>query len=365
MGKLEQKLGVYIMTNRALIAVFLFVAYLFFAISLGPLGNPTKHQWATGPFRLFYEFLPGFNSVRAISRAGIVVICCLCVLFAFAMQFLSKRATRYRQILAILFAIGLLEGLHQTFPLEPSTPSSLAFEQLKEKLNEHDVVAVLPLTSELKENYTVKHWSNFAKLNVQYLHWLFPAGARSINGYSGQRSKVMLEYPRKLSGFPDRRSLNALKLIQGTRFIIYCSQFVPDFNSNEFLQRAALYPELEFLYADEEGNYLFELKGELELVDRYFLRTPSYPQSFLHIELMASEQPAAPEYSVTIHEHDHFQDARIAQLKLPADGKWQQYSLPLPRANNKARPFRLSFKKEGEVTIFMRSNKMSPIEEAR
>jgi hypothetical protein len=361
MGKLEYRLGVYYLTNRSVIAIFLFLACLFFALSLGPLGNPEKHQLATGPFRLLYEIVPGFNSMRAVSRAGILVTFCFSVLFAFAAPMVTRRVRHAKVALGVLVAIALVEGLHQTYPLEPEVPASTAFTELGNRLEEGDVVAILPLTSELKSNQTIKHWSNFAKLNIQYLHWLFPSGATTINGYSGQQSKIIKEYPRKLSGFPDRRSINAMKLLPGIRFVVYASQFVPEFDRDRFLAEVEQYPELEFLHVDEVGNYLFRLIGEFELVGRYKIRIPSHPQPCWHVQLMLSEEPGAPERAVSMYEHAHFGKARVAHFKIPADGKWQQYSLPLPSAANKARPFQISVEVEENVRIFMGAGKVRPI----
>jgi len=51
-----------------------------FFIALGPLGNPEKHQWAFGVYRAWYALLPGFDSVRAIGRIGVLTAFALSVL---------------------------------------------------------------------------------------------------------------------------------------------------------------------------------------------------------------------------------------------------------------------------------------------
>src|SRR5690606_17744046 len=87
-------------------------------------------------------------------------------------------------------------------------------------------VVVLPLARQLRSDGTIESWSDFARLNVSYMNWAYPAGAQIINGYSGQRTQIMREFPRAMVNFPDPRSTATLGSIINIRYIVvHTSQF--------------------------------------------------------------------------------------------------------------------------------------------
>jgi len=369
MGKLEQRLGFVVLTNRALIASLLFVALVFFAISLGPLGkesfaNPATKQMAFGLSGLLYHFVPGFDSIRAISRAGIVCLFSLCVVLVFAFPLLKDKGRLGKSMIFLVFTFILVENSVSTFPLDSETFGSPAFNYLEQITTDDNALLVLPLTEELKPNMTVKSWGDFANKNVSYMHWAFPSGINLVNGYSGQRSHIMKEYPRKMSGFPDRRSLNAASYIPGLKFIIYVSKNNPNFNPNDFMAKASAFDsELTFVNSDEAGNYLFEFSGKMRIKKGFFLKTPSHPAGYLHLELMAEYETDSPVYKLSIMEEDHFEGKVIATASIPASGMWDAYSFPLPiNGGNLARPFKITFSHGKGVRIISRHSAFTPLD---
>ncbi|MCB0310512.1 MAG: hypothetical protein KDD42_04725, partial [Bdellovibrionales bacterium] len=118
LGQLERRLGSEILTNRAVVALFLFGALVFYSISLGPLGNPAKGDFATGPFALLHLILPGFDSLRAVGRCGIVVLVCLCVCISFPLGRWSRRGKAASWQVAIIGALIALENFNLDYPIE-------------------------------------------------------------------------------------------------------------------------------------------------------------------------------------------------------------------------------------------------------
>lgn len=360
MGQFERRLGFTIMTNRGLIAALIFTAFLFFAISFGPLGNPEKGELALGIFRPFYELLPGFNSIRAISRTGLVCLFILCTLLVFGVSIMQARVRKGRLLSVFVLALILLENYNSTYPLQPVSRGSSVFEQLEQLTIKNAALMILPFTDELKANGTVKSWGKFAEYNVNYMNWAFPLDMPLVNGYSGQRSKIMLEYPRKMSNFPDRRSVNAIGLIPGLKYIIYVSQNDPQFNELQFLEKLKNYTaELQLISTDLEGNYLIEFIGKTRITEGFYLRTPSFPNGVLTLELQALYEAEDKEYELVLIEHDHFNGAPVATTKIKANGEWEQYSFLLPEVKNTARPLRISFKWEGQSDLLLKERSFS------
>lgn len=360
MGLLERKLGFLILTNRDLIACFLGCAYLFFLISLGPLGNPEPPHGdlAFGVFRLLYELVPGMNSMRAISRSGIVVIFCVCVLFTFGIGLIRDRSHKAKYLLYILFCVALIEQLHTTYAREPLEPTPPIFTELSKHYVYGDRAIVLPMTRELKPTGEVKSWGDYAELNINYMNWSFPFAIPIVNGYSGQRTIAMKKLPRELQAFPDIRSLKMLRMIHKIRFVVFCSAYVSDFDEAIFLERIEdMGNNISLLGEDAHGNYLLELKGKTRINSSFYLKVPSYPPSNLDLELMGLYQMESPEYEIIVHEEDHYGGAVIGAIKMKADGRWKTYTIPLPDGTNRSKPYKITFEKTGELDLFLRTGR--------
>ena len=344
---LEKRLRVTYISNRAIISILLLIATVFFLITLGPLGNPEKDQYALGIYRVFYEFVPGFSSLRAISRAGLVVLLALCLLVPFALMKFRKHK-QFIHITIAICGIILVENLNRYYPIEPAKqpPNILGANEF----TTDSVTAFLPMTSEIKGNGTVKSWSDFAAKNVTYMNWANSVGTMTINGYSGQRSSIMKEYPRKLSGFPDNRSIASLSFIPNLNTI-----YVNSAQGAELIEQANRFSELKLLSSDDEGNLLFSFDPKNKLSDDFYLRVPSYPHGgSLNLELQALYEPEQPKYKLQIFENDHYSGKELISYTVPADGSYHTYKLELPEPTERARPFRIKFKADKKASIYLR-----------
>lgn len=362
LGRLERSLNFHLLSNRGIIASFLFTAAVYFAISLGPLGRPVFGSYAPGVFSVLYYLLPGMNSLRAISRIGIGCILCLCLAAPFALVLLIEKRKLTTAVCVPILLLALAENYLVRYPVEGEILAPAIVHHLKELADPDDVVVVTPLTSETKADGSVKSWKDFARLNVNYMNWLQPSKLALLNGYSGQRSRIMFEYPRKLSGFPDRRSLNALGLIANLRFVIHASPYDPTFQEKLLLNRASAFSsELTFVKKDALGFYLFEYHPTTEITPEYFLRVPSHPRGQVHLQLMTLSNSPETHVFLNVCIKEHFEKNPYAAIKISNDGKWQNYSLPLPVTPDSVRPLILSFKSKSKALIYLKRRRWQPL----
>lgn len=357
MAKLERKLGTSIITHRAATGALLFTALLCLLISFGPLGNPERGEYALGVFRLFYEAMPGFNSIRAISRIGVVVVFCFCVVCAFPLARLTKSNRMPLGAVAALLPIIIAENMLTTYPLDPPAARPAIFSSLITRAESDDAVAVIPFTDEL-HNGSVKSWRQFATYNMRYMNWLADAQLKTINGYSGQRSKVMLEYPRKLSGFPDQRSITALSTIPDLKYVVYISSYDPGFDRERMMKSLDSFKRsVRLIESDLAGNYLFEITPVTDLNKPFFLRVPSYPSGTISFELMTPRETDAPKRVIEIFRFDISDNSPLATIEIKADGSWQQFTLEMPEVEPAVSPILIAFSVRAGHTVFLRSAK--------
>lgn len=359
MGFLERKLGFHIMTNRGLTASFLFLALLFFAISLGPLGNPEKHQFAWGVYRFFYELFPGFNSIRAIGRAGLVSVLFMCVLCAFSLASIAEKKRRVATpLMSMVLALGIAENYVPLYPIDNQIHPPPAIDYLRTQVQDkNSALIVLPMAGELTHEGLVKSWSDFARRNTLYMNWAFGTGLHTVNGYSGQRSKLMKELPSQLLDFPDQRSVNALRSIAGLRYVLYASARDPGFSKVEFEARVKNLPgNLSLLMSDGEGNYVFELSGSSRIRTDTYLLVPSYPPGTVYLELMGLYRKDAPDVEVEIYAMNHSQTTPISTATVKQNGEWERFMISLPRVADSVRPNWLTFRLKADATILFRES---------
>ena len=282
-------------------------------------------------------------------------------------HFQAQRSWGMGTVLLVI-AAALLENYNKTFPVEEEKQASVLFSYFenREKFpSRADAAVILPLVRELKPNGEIKHWNaDFAVNNVNFLNWGFALGRPIVNGYSGQRTKLMRELPGRLAHFPDQRSLRALSMIAGLRYIIYVSSLDPQFNPAVFSRSVFnLANGVKYLYGDSDGNHLLEYTGSQQInVDDFFLLAPAYPHLVLSLDLMAFSGADNKVVKLEVFAEEFFPGAPIAAIDLPADGSENSYSFRLPAVKEKVRPFRLTFETDEDSRVFMRRSSVQPIE---
>ncbi len=350
LGMLEKRLGVSAVTLRDLIAIFSVLGFLFFSISFGPLGNPEKNQLAIAPFSFFYTILPGFSSIRAISRAGSVVLFCLCIVSSLYLSILfKKRAMRGMAILA-LFAV-LSENYNFEYPISslPQTPQN--FKTLRDTLPE-SVVAILPIAGQLDRNNEVASWSEYAKFNMSYMLW--GSEIPMLNGYSGQKTNIMRTYPRELKDFPSQRALNAIGRIAGIQYLIYVPQFNQNFDKSIFEKELAGFrSQIKLLSTDSDGTYLFEIHPELLNSQIKTILVPSKSKE-VSLEIRTLFKHAKDQITLNVF-IDENNSVPVSTFKTNSDGSWNYHKISIPDTGIKVRPVTLSLSAQDESGLVLRN----------
>lgn len=363
LGRLEKRLGLFIISGRGMFAIFSLVALLFLLISFGPLGNPEKHQAALGVHRFFFEFFPGLGSIRAISRAGMVVILFLALLSALSLAFLQKILSLREIAFAPLLILVLVENYCTTYPLEPQSVSPPLFNAIS-ALPSKDAILTLPFSAELNAQGEVQSWFQLARRQVDAMNWSLNTTHPTVNGYSGQRSWIINNFPKLMAGFPDRTSLNALGTVAGLRYVVFAPRFVENFNAEEFRHKLdGLAQQLELLGEDNEGNFLLEYKGEIKLSPKFYLLAPTQQDksSNLVFSLMSPYEKADREITISLQLEDSASE--LSNIKIKTDGVWNQYQVELPIRKSRVAPLKLrllvsSSQSESDNVVFIKQTRV-------
>ncbi|MCI5064536.1 hypothetical protein MRY87_02295 [bacterium] len=346
LGRCEQHLGASFVTTRNLLAILFGIGLTFFVIALGPTGESEELQLS--PFSLLYTLVPGFNALRAIARAALPALLLFPIFFGFSIFSLRKRYQLPVVAVPLLILGVLLENTLTNYALEPRDGAPLVLQTLEEKRQSHEVAIFLPMTDEIRENNTVKSWKNFAHRNVDVMNWAVDHQLLIVNGYSGQRTKIMKELPGRTHDFPSRESLDALARIGNVRYIVFESKHVPSFDPIAF-QAAYKYWEkdLTLIEKDGEGYYLFRFLGETSLTPRHDLRiathlhgSPRSTRITCTLSVKLPYEQGDVEKTIAIREEDHV-DAQIAEKRFKPDGTWQELSFELPQPSLPTLPFRV------------------------
>jgi hypothetical protein len=118
------------------------------------------------PYGLLFEFVPGFDGVRAPARFAMVATLCLSVAAGLAFAQLTRRGRRSAQIAALVSALAFVaEGSVRSLPLAPLPAPAPPIA------NGDDIILELPITDAFGE--------------AAALYRSTGHGRRMVNGYSG------------------------------------------------------------------------------------------------------------------------------------------------------------------------------------
>lgn len=257
----------YTARDRSALACLVIIATVFWIFSFGPGGNPSKNQPVFSPLGLLYHRVPGLGAVRAVGRYGSVVILASLIAAAFGVQrFVSKRSANrsYFGASVALLIIGTVDNLVTTIPLDAPPPPAQAFMALKSDTESPDSGAILVLPFAPSASSTKGDgWSSVAILNSGYANWESSLNAKNlklVNGYSGQRSKILTQLPRATQNFPDPVSLNYAARICGLDRLVVVPSLYSDWNEEDFNRRlndnASAFSSTKRF---DDGSYLLKL----------------------------------------------------------------------------------------------------------
>jgi hypothetical protein len=159
-------------------------AVLAFWLSLGPTITSLGRTLGTGPYAWLYEHVPGFASLRAPSRFGMLVELLLAVLAGFGA--LEVEVRKGRGILALLGLAFLLEATAAPIPLN-SFLKVWAFRTPKARaLGGSEAPGIYLWVSKLPKDAVVAEFPfGSPAYDVRYMFYSTRHWRRLLNGYSG------------------------------------------------------------------------------------------------------------------------------------------------------------------------------------
>lgn len=327
LGRLERTLGVQIVTNRALIAIFFFVGVFFFLFSLGPANWRTESPGVLSVFSMIDRFALALVPLDSPAIGGIVVILALSILGAFTAARLRRRSSR---ALLVAPAVGLLTLLENYRPL-PSTqlPSPTNIERYLETLDPGQIViGSLPFPT---------HGSTAAP----FLNSIFPTRLKSINGHSDRTTQFLSDIAHDTQDFPSARSIRALASIVGLRYIVVDESPT---GRGAIVAAAGRFSEsIRYVESDGAGRYLFEFLPETRLRSDFVLRAPNRSSGILHAQLQALYETGEPHVPLSLEWNDAGTWRNCSDAVVTANGQWADFSFPLPARSSSPRPLELRF----------------------
>ena len=279
---------------RTPFAVFYGLVGIFFVLSFGPGGDPMKHEPAFAPFTLFHSILPGFNAIRAVSRCGGVVVMGMYIAIAAILGRILQlgRNLPYLVVCLVTTAIVVVENYTPLFPMEVPPEAPQALSELASRRSQGEAAVVLPFAGALNDG-RIKSWSHFAVLNTKYSLWAAPLQVPIVNGFSGQRSKLMPELPRALESFPSQRGMDHLGRVCGVRWVVIVPSLMDQEQRDSLKSRLASSPPyIESSNEFEDGSILLRIRPVIPV--RSANSSPFYAPPSSRASLILSNPSALP-----------------------------------------------------------------------
>lgn len=348
LGTLERRLNVRFVTNRDIIAVFLFIGVFFFRY-----GNTTPQMWSTsaGPpldtFSLIVHLFP-FLPVGVPAAGAVCLEFTLIVLAAFAMTRLVRRSAQ-RSLFVPLVALAVAcEGYRaHSSPSVPLPEQGAIYRYLAEHAQKGDALIVVPLAT----TPALATQSDIA----------LPPTIRRVGSFSGRSPKPLDLFPTQFSPFPSSGSIQKMSTIVGLRYIIVDESGMPSTNGRLIDQAAAFGADIQYRESDGNGHLLFEYVAETRVRKNTILFAPSRPRGVLRLELKALYEANEPHIPITLLRLDpdgayH----EISEATVTANGSWSEFSFPLPDTDATIAPMQIRFEVPPQSRIWFRRTGFAP-----
>lgn len=214
------------------------------------LGVVSALMFAPPPIGLwrFAYGLPGFNFIRMPSRFVTVVVMCLGVLLAAAVDRLTGTLSpRIRAVVVSAVAVVLLaEYVSYPFPAVPYSIDIPAVDRWLDTQPKPFVVAEVPVPSP-------GNWGAHERMQVEAMlhataHW-----QKTIHGYSSLRRPLHARVYVEMTAFPDPISITNLREL-GVKYVVVHTENYPGDRWKEVESRLARFPELQLVHTDGTGR---------------------------------------------------------------------------------------------------------------
>ncbi len=174
---------------------------------------------AEGPYRLLYEYVPGFSGIRAVPRIHILTMLGLSMLAGFGVMRLRARfPSLSRSALAVALVLLIcVEYLSVPIPTIVVDDVPAVYGWLAEQPGDFAVMQY-PLGS--SDDHQVRY-------SIQYQYNSRLHGKKLVNGYSGFFSPVFAALDDQAEGFPSDRRVTDLEAL-GVRYVVVDQAYYHD-----------------------------------------------------------------------------------------------------------------------------------------
>ncbi|GBD15431.1 hypothetical protein HRbin26_00321 [bacterium HR26] len=202
------------------------------------------------PYRVLYEYVPGFKAIRVPARFGLLALVGLAALAGLGVARLVERLAAHRPVAALggiaLAAALLAEGMHV---VAVSDPLPVTHAELQRPdyawMQANPAPAIeLPMGEGVVASAWPNYWSTF--------HW-----NPLVNGYSGITPPAYYAFRDRMRDFPSQETIALLQGI-GVRTVAYHADPSRPPAEDPVLQRIAAHPQLKQVVGGP--NYVFTLE---------------------------------------------------------------------------------------------------------
>lgn len=239
-------------------ALYFFIGFSCFLLSFGVLIRLNQNdQGIIGPYMLLYQFIPGFDMLRALGRFWVVVLLSLSVIIGIAVgqyfQRVRKRLITFG-ITALLLILVIIEYLwippFKHLPLQEAKTGNdipVVYQWLADQKDE-TVILELPIEAGVNEIAKFMYYSTY--------HW-----KKLVNGYSGYFPQDYLRLEKELiqKTLPPE-TIEKLKAL-GINYLIVHRGLSDEFDQNNPFDYLATLKDL-VLVRDFGNDLVYELKSE-------------------------------------------------------------------------------------------------------
>lgn len=199
------------------VSFYIVMAILAFFLSLGPLIHISRSMAFWGPYSLLYDFVPGFDALRAPARLGLFVIFALSILAGFGSRFIFE-TTAFKKKGLIFFMLSSLILIEYwsapipTAPVKASDEIPPVYQWLAKQGGDFAIIELpitLPSQEILYAYYSIYHWKKL------------------VNGFSGYYPPLYYFYLRDRAAlFPGLDFIRDLQSL-GIKYLIWHSDLYP------------------------------------------------------------------------------------------------------------------------------------------
>lgn len=337
-------------TNDNLVLCFLFLSFIAFCFTLGPLAHVDDSIFPLSPYSIAYHLLPGFKALRASSRFVVILYFFLSLNICFLLPSLFKKYNT-KILLSIFIPFIVFENYNFKYPLEELKDKPSVFNSIK--LSADDAILVLPFTLKGEKRNAPNSFGDYALHNVNYMNWFSSTNYNLVNGYSGQRSRIINTYPFRLKSFPDSESLKAISEVANLNTILVLKSFIND--EKLFLDQLKRYSKEIKIIKYENGNFLLNVNPIIKIENKndYKLRIKSYPKTGkLKIRLLNINNSD----KLNIFIEPYQLNTPVFSFNLQKNLE-QEISFKVPNTIDKVRPRLLRFEPENQKEIIIKDIK--------